>query len=66
MANDRMTVMQAVQSVGDEDLLRQLAEVALAKLIFIFILSAMPAARFASVHLWGSSFRISRSACPQS
>ena len=38
----------------------------LIKLIFIFIVSAMPAALFASVYLWGSSFRISRSACPQS
>ncbi len=33
MTNDSMTVMQAVQQVGDEDLLRQLAEVALAKLM---------------------------------
>ena len=33
MTTDSMTVMQAVQQVGDEDLLRQLAEVALAKLM---------------------------------
>jgi hypothetical protein len=33
MANDSMTVIQAVQRVGDEDLWRQLAEVALAKLM---------------------------------
>lgn len=34
MMTDSMTVVQAVQSVGDEDLLRQqLAEVALAKLM---------------------------------
>lgn len=33
MINDSMTVIQAVQQVGDEDLLRQLAEVALAKLM---------------------------------
>ena len=31
------------------------------ELILIFVLSVMPAALFASVHLWGSSFRISRS-----
>jgi hypothetical protein len=31
------------------------------ELILIFILSVMPAALFASVYLWGSSFRISRS-----
>jgi hypothetical protein len=30
MINDSMTVIQAVQQVGDEDLLRQLAEVVLA------------------------------------
>jgi transposase-like protein len=33
MTNDSMTVIQAVPQVGDEDLLRQLAEVALAKLM---------------------------------
>ena len=33
MTTDSMTVMQAIQQVGDEDLLRQLAEVALAKLM---------------------------------
>src|SRR5512143_824541 len=33
MTTDSMTVMQAVQQVGDEDLLPQLAEVALAKLM---------------------------------
>ena len=33
MTNDSMTVMQAVQQVGDEDWLRQLAEVALATLM---------------------------------
>ena len=33
MTIDSMTVMQAVQQVGDEDLLRQLAEVALANLM---------------------------------
>jgi hypothetical protein len=36
------------------------------ELIFIFILSVMPATLFASVYLWDSSFRISRSAWPQS
>src|SRR5512143_3341152 len=33
MTTNSMTLMQAVQQVGDEDLLRQLAEVALAKLM---------------------------------
>src|SRR5512143_3406622 len=33
MTTDSMTLIQAVQQVGDEDLLRQLAEVALAKLM---------------------------------
>lgn len=45
MTNDSMTVMQAVQQVGDEDLLRQLAEVALAKLMALEVDGLVGAAK---------------------
>ena len=45
MANDSMTLLQAVQQVGDEDVLRQLAEVALAKLMAFEVDSVVGAAK---------------------
>ena len=45
MTTDSMTLIQAVQQVGDEDLLRQLAEVALANLMALEVDSLVGAAK---------------------
>src|SRR5512144_2795709 len=45
MTNDSMTVMQAVQQVGDKDLLRQVAEVALAKVMAFEVEGVVGAAK---------------------